>query len=305
MSVKKAEVYIASDKNGMFPRTSNRGMKYICVFYIYDPNLIKGILLKIRNKEELFREYKEICAYCEIRGFKPKLHKMDNETSKYIEYFIAIQQTSQQYTPPYMHLGNPELKAIQTYKSCVKFTIASFPPTFSIVYWYRLLTQVYLSINFLRKCRHNPLLSAWTAMEGEYNFYAMPVSPLGSEMLMHENPNRRTTFGYNAKKAWYIAPCFNHYWTFKGILPSIVSERVSDTVRFKHHDITIPQLVPSNKIVETARQLDDGIKQKSKRAPMDELTAIELLRYMLLGERKENYHPTVCKPKRQKKEVVL
>ena len=107
MSVKKAEVYIASDKNGMFPRTSNRGMKYICVFYIYDPNLIKGISLKIRNKEELFREYKVICAYCKIRVFKPKLHKMDNETLKYIEYFIASQQTSQQYTPPYMHLGNP------------------------------------------------------------------------------------------------------------------------------------------------------------------------------------------------------
>ena len=55
MLVQKAEGYIASDQMGMFPRTSNRGMKYICVFYIYDPNFIKGIPLKSINKDELLR----------------------------------------------------------------------------------------------------------------------------------------------------------------------------------------------------------------------------------------------------------
>ena len=55
-------------------------MKYIWVFYIHDTNFIKGIPLKSRRKEELLRAYKEIYAYCESRGFKPKLHKMNNET---------------------------------------------------------------------------------------------------------------------------------------------------------------------------------------------------------------------------------
>ena len=61
---------------------------------------------------------------------------------------------------------------------------------------------------------------------------------------------------------------------------------MSDTVRFKHHVISIPQLTQANRIHKAARQLDDPIKQQPKRAPMEELKAIELLREVLLGEKK-------------------
>ena len=43
MSVEQVEGYVASDQTGKFPITSNRGMKYICVFYIHDSNFIKGM----------------------------------------------------------------------------------------------------------------------------------------------------------------------------------------------------------------------------------------------------------------------
>ena len=38
MLVQRPEGFIASDQTGNFPRMSNRGMQYICVFYIHDPN---------------------------------------------------------------------------------------------------------------------------------------------------------------------------------------------------------------------------------------------------------------------------
>ena len=142
--------------------------------------------------------------------------------------------------------------------------MVSLPPTFPIAYWCRLLSQIYFSVNIVRKCRQNPLLSAWTSMEGEFHFYATPIAPPGSEMLMHEKPNRRKTFGFNAKKAWYIAPCFKHYRTFKGIMASSGAERLSDTVQFKHHVITIPHLTPADIILEAALQLDSAIKQQPK-----------------------------------------
>ena len=166
--------------------------------------------------------------------------------------------------------------------------MASLPPTFPIAYWCRLLPQIDFSVNIVRKCRQNPVLSAWAAMEGEFHFNATPITPPGSEMLMHKNPNRRKTFGFNAKKACYIAPCFKHYLTFKGIMASTSAERLSDTVLFKHHAITIPHLTPADRILEAARQLKSTIQQQPKKAPMDELVAIELLRKILPGERKEN-----------------
>ena len=124
-------------------------------------------------------------------------------------------------------------------------------------------------------------------MEGEYHFYATPVASSGSEMLMHKKPNRGKTFGQNANKSWYIDPCFKHYQTFKVILQSTTAEHMSDTVRFKHPVIVIPQPTLDEIIMEASRQLDNAIKQKPKKLPMDELTAIELLQEILLGKKKE------------------
>ena len=122
-------------------------------------------------------------------------------------------------------------------------------------------------------------------MEGEYHFDLMPIAPEGSEMLMHENLGRIRTFGYNTKEEWYIAPCIRHYRIFKGIMTYTGAEWMSNTVKLKHHAIAIPKLTPADIILEATRQLDDAIRQQPKRAPMDKLTSIELLRSVLLGEK--------------------
>ena len=114
MSVKRVEGYVASNQTGKFPRTSNKVMQCICVFHIYDPNYIKGVVLKSRRKEELLLAYQEVYTFCKSRGFKPKLHKMDNETSKDVEDFISFQNTQQQYTPPDSYRTNPAERALQT-----------------------------------------------------------------------------------------------------------------------------------------------------------------------------------------------
>ena len=43
--------FICSNQTGMFPHISNRGMKYVCIFYIYDANYINSVPLKSRKKE--------------------------------------------------------------------------------------------------------------------------------------------------------------------------------------------------------------------------------------------------------------
>ena len=133
---------------------------------------------------------------------------MDNETSKDVEDFIASQNTQQKYTPTDSHITNLAEISLQTYKSCVKSTMVSLPPTSPIAYWCRLLPQIDFSVNIVRKCRQNPLLSAWATMEGEFHFNTNPISPPGSEKLMHEKPNRRNTFGFNTKKGMVHSTIF-------------------------------------------------------------------------------------------------
>ena len=80
-------------------------------------------------------------------------------------------------------------------------------------------------------------------------------------MLICERPENRTTFKHNTKNLWYIGICFNHYRTFKAILPSTGAEKMSDTGNTKYHTITVPTLTPVEIFLKAAHQLDSAIKQ--------------------------------------------
>ena len=177
---------------------------------------------------------------------------------------------------------------MQTYKATFKFILASLPKNFPIAYWCRLLLQTDLSVNIVRPNHQNPLPSAWAAMEGELHFDSTPIAPPDSEMPMHQKPARRSSFGLNVKKAWYLGPCLSHYRTFRGILPSTGWERLSNTVKFQHHAIGIPEITPADRIVEAARQLETDIRELPRDAPMDTLKAIQNLREIMLDEQPNN-----------------
>ena len=51
MTTVLANGWIASDQTGAFARTSNKGNKYICVFYVFGPNFIKGIPIKSQQTQ--------------------------------------------------------------------------------------------------------------------------------------------------------------------------------------------------------------------------------------------------------------
>ena len=93
MTKKLADGCIASNQTGAFPRVSKKVNKYICVFYIYDANFIKGVPIKSRHMSELLRAYTKVYKWCKSRGFKPRLHRTDNEMSSNAEDFIASQNT--------------------------------------------------------------------------------------------------------------------------------------------------------------------------------------------------------------------
>ena len=94
-----------------------------------------------------------------------------------------------------MHCANLAERAIQTWKSCMKSSMALVPTDFPIALWCRMCQQVDLSVNIIQKCRQNPLLSAWAAMEGKCHFNATPIAPPATEMMMHKKPNKRRTWG--------------------------------------------------------------------------------------------------------------
>jgi hypothetical protein len=158
---------IASNQTGRFPVTSNRGHAYLALFYIFDPNYIKSVPIRNRSKEELLRAYTEVYAWLTARGYRPLLHKLDNETSRDVEAFVAAEQVKIQYTPPDMHRNNPAERAVRTWKNHFTAGIAGIPPSFPIANWCRLTAQTDMTLNMMRPCRLNPLLwptKQWMAL---------------------------------------------------------------------------------------------------------------------------------------------
>lgn len=69
--------------------------------------------------------------YLEVRGYKHKIHKLDNETSREVEHFIIAQKALFQYAPSGQHRANAAERAIQTFKGTLKSGLfISLPDSF-------------------------------------------------------------------------------------------------------------------------------------------------------------------------------
>ena len=66
--------------------------------------------------------------------------------------------------------------------------------------------------------------------------------------------------------------------------PSTKGERISDSVKFQHHAIAVPELTPADRILAAIRDLKRAIMQQPKAAPLDKVAAIKLLRKVMPGE---------------------
>ena len=168
---------------------------------------------------------------------------MDNETSKEIEDFIHSQQTGLQYPCCNMPTKKP-LQASRKNSSHlqslfqINHSVVSIPE-FPTSHWCKLINQVDFAVNIVRPCRQKPRLSVWAACNGGFHFDSAPIAPPGTAMLMHAKPENRSSFGFNAKKAYYIGPCFKCYRTFRELLPLTWGKRLTDSVKFKHHATVI------------------------------------------------------------------
>eukprot|EP01082_Thalassiosira_pseudonana_P004270 g3915.t1 g3915 contig14:1435-2889(-) len=133
----------------------------------------------------------------------------------------------------------------------------------------------------MRPRTQNPNLSAYEAMEGMFSFDATPMAPIGTECMIHVKPAKRHTWGYHSMKAWYFAPALKHYRCIKVVTDS-GAVRITDTFKFLHHTLPVPQVSATDRIVKATKHLRQAINDNTTTA-LDELQAIEHLRALLLG----------------------
>jgi hypothetical protein len=152
---------IYTDQTGRFPVTSSQGNKYVLVLYEYDTNAILTEALNNRTAPEILRAYKKLVKYLYNRGFRPKIHWLDNEASDELKQFNNSNQLEFQLVPPHMHRRNAAERAIRTWKNHFVAGLCSTDTRFPIHLWDRLLAQATITLNLLRPSRRNPKISAY------------------------------------------------------------------------------------------------------------------------------------------------
>jgi hypothetical protein len=80
-----------TDLTGKFSIRSSKGNSYIMVCYFYDCNYVKVIPKKSRSASEWVKAYDTVHQELTVKGFKPKLQTLDNETSAALNNFFHRQ----------------------------------------------------------------------------------------------------------------------------------------------------------------------------------------------------------------------
>ena len=138
-----------SDLTGQFPVQSDRGNNYILVTYHYGGNNIMTIPLKNRTGTCILNGITNIYDKLRKRGLTPKILIMDNEVSEDLKQYFEDSYIQFQLVPPHMHRINGAERAVITFKNHFIVSICTVGPFFPFYLWYRLLSQVTMTLHML------------------------------------------------------------------------------------------------------------------------------------------------------------
>ena len=85
---------------------------------------------------------------------------------------------------------------------------------------------------------------------------------MGCEVQVHKKSDSQGTWAFHSVDGWYLATSPEHYRTHLCHIKSTHSKKLSDTVHFKHKNITNLSLSHADKIMKAIADLANVLKRK-------------------------------------------
>jgi hypothetical protein len=152
-----------------------------------------------------------------------------------------------QLVPPHIHRRNAAERAIRTWKNHFIAGLCSIDTDFPQHLWDRLTDQAQMTLNLLRPSRRNPHISAYTALEGTFDFNRTPMAPPGTKVLIHEKSGQRQSWDPHATEGWYLGPANDHYRCYRVFTNKTKAERIIDTIECFPQHTTVPYIIQALK----------------------------------------------------------
>ena len=104
------------------------------------------------------------------------------------------------------------------------------------------------------------------------------MEPLGCRVIIHEPASNRRSWDFHAIEGFYVGPALHHYRNFTVFPSKPQAIRVSDTVKFRHAYITVPEIKPEDRVIEAIAKLKAEITTLPATNASNQIQAIEKFR---------------------------
>ena len=129
------------------------------------------------------------------RGHHVDVQILDNEVSAdFINTIVEDWCETYQLVPPIVHRINVAERAVRTFKAHFLEILSGVDPKLPKYMWDNLLVQTELTINLLRQATLNPSMSAWEYFNGDFDYTATPLGPIGFKIIIHATSNKRKSW---------------------------------------------------------------------------------------------------------------
>ena len=258
------ENYIAMDTCGRYPITSARGHKYIFVLLDRDTNRVYLRTMKSRKSHALIEAYADCYQQLLAAGFTAKLVRLDNEISEDLVAAIKHDKLKYQLASPSDHRQNPAERAIQDVKAHFISVRSCADTDFDPKDWDLLIPHVEHTLNLLRPSKINPRISAYTMVDGHYDYLKNPIAPVGCKVVVHERPMNRGSWSDRGTDGFFLRMAPNHYRNFTCYIPSTKGIRTSNTVEFFPTCCAVPKVEPIDHVTLILQELKELITNNAK-----------------------------------------
>ena len=115
-------------------------------------------------------------------------------------------------------------------------------------------------MNMLRPSRLVPNVSAHAHLHGQHDYNAHPLAPLGCAVEMHVVPDVRETFAPHSVSGYHLGTSLEHYRCYKIWIKKTRSERIGNTVFFKHKYLTMPTITNADALLIAAKDMSTALE---------------------------------------------
>ena len=106
-----------------------------------------------------------------------------------------------------------------------------------------------MTLHFLRQAKFKPEISAYECMEGPFDYNATTIGPLNCLIIIHKKTSQRHTWDFCGRKGWILGTAMESYQCDRVIPWDTMTVTISDTVEYWYDHLTIPSVMPADRIL--------------------------------------------------------